>query len=525
MLTSQTNSQVTKEDRDAATRLAVKQARDDLLAFVMLMNPSFNVGPHHRLLCDELMSLERGETDRLMVFVSPRSSKSLITSTYFPAWALGRNPYWQEIAVSHSDDLATKFGRTIRDIINTTAYNTIFPKVRIKKDNRAANSWALEESGKIAGSFLAAGSGSGIAGFGAHLAVIDDPISEQDAYSKTRREQLNEWYASGLRTRLMPGGKVVLVMTRWHENDLAGHLLKQQEASPLADKWDVVRIPALNTAESAAQLSTARAELIEQGYLPETYPEPKLGESFWGAPDRENGFCWSTEDIIRTKNNTPPFKFDALYLQSPSSETGGIIQVDYWQDWSSEDPPECDFIIQSWDTAFSTRTTADYSVVTTWGIFKKDDLSMANMVLLGMEKGRWDFPTLRQKAVDKYMKHRPDSIVIEKKASGQSLIQDLRLAGLPIQEYQPDRDKVSRAYAISSLFHNSRIYAPLDKAWAKETIEECRQFPSGPHDDIVDSVTQAVLYVRNGGYLEHSDNSWLDLDESAVYNRKRRRYY
>ena len=515
----------TSEDRDAATRLAVKQARDDLLAFVMLMNPSFNVGPHHRLLCDQLMQLEQGETDRLMVFVSPRSSKSLITSTYFPAWALGRNPYWQEIAVSHSDDLATKFGRTIRDIINTTAYNTIFPKVKIRKDNRAANSWALEESGKQAGSFLAAGSGSGIAGFGAHLAIIDDPISEQDAFSKTRREQLNEWYSSGLRTRLMPGGKVVLVMTRWHENDLAGHLLKQQESSPLADKWSVVRIPAINTAESAEKLEKARDFLITQGYLTESYPKPRLGHSFWEAPDRENGFCWATEDIIRTKNNTPPFKFDALYLQSPSSETGGIIQVDYWQDWTSEDPPECDFIIQSWDTAFSTKTTADYSVVTTWGIFKKDEVSLANMVLLGMEKGRWDFPTLRQKAVDKFMKHKPDSIVIEKKASGQSLIQDLRLAGLPIQEYQPDRDKVSRAYAVSSLFHNSRIFAPLLKPWAKDTIEQCRQFPAGPHDDIVDSVTQAILYVRNGGYLEHSDNSWLDLDESAVYNKKRRRYY
>ena len=520
-----TSSQNKLADRDAATRLAVKQARDDLLSFVMLMNPSFNVGPHHRLLCDQLMALEKGDTDRLMVFVSPRSSKSLITSTYFPAWALGRNPYWQEIAVSHSDDLATKFGRTIRDIINTTAFATIFPKVKIRKDNRAANSWALETEGKVAGSFLAAGSGSGIAGFGAHLAVIDDPISEQDAYSKTRREQLNNWYSSGLRTRLMPGGKVVLVMTRWHENDLAGYLLNQQDASPLADKWNVVRIPALNTTESAKELGKARKTLIEQGYLEKDYPKAKVGDSFWPAPDRVGGFCWTTADIIRTKNNTPPFKFDALYLQAPSSESGGIIPVEYWQDWSSEDPPDCDFIIQSWDTAFSTKTTADFSVVTTWGIFKKDELSIANMVLLGMEKGRWDFPTLREKAVEKYVKHSPDSIVIEKKASGQSLIQDLRLAGLPIQEYQPDRDKVSRAYAVSSLFHNARIYAPLKKVWATETIEECRQFPSGPHDDIVDSVTQAVLYVRNGGYLEHSDNSWLDLGDESVYNKKRRRFY
>ena len=216
---------LTTEDRNAATRLAIQSARKDLLAFIMLMNPSFSVGPHHRVLCDELMRIESGEADRLMVFVAPRSSKSLITSTYFPAWALGRNPYWQEIAVSHSDDLATRFGRAIRDIINTEQYGSIFPKINIRKDNRSANSWGLQHKGKEAGSFLAAGSGSGIAGFGAHLAIIDDPISEQDAYSKARREALNEWYSSGLRTRLMPGGKVVLVMTRWHENDLAGHLL------------------------------------------------------------------------------------------------------------------------------------------------------------------------------------------------------------------------------------------------------------------------------------------------------------
>ena len=204
---------LTSEDRDAATRLAIHQARDDLLAFVMLMNPSFSIGPHHRVLCDQLMRLEKGETDRLMIFISPRSSKSLITSTYFPAWALGRNPYWQEIAVSHSDDLATRFGRAIRDIINTDAYKSIFPQINIRKDNRAANSWALEHKKKQAGSFLAAGSGSGIAGFGAHLAIIDDPISEQDAFSKTRRDSLNAWYSSGLRTRLMPGGKVCLLYT------------------------------------------------------------------------------------------------------------------------------------------------------------------------------------------------------------------------------------------------------------------------------------------------------------------------
>ena len=357
---------LTHEDRDAATRLAIHQARDDLLAFIMLMNPSFNVGPHHRLLCDELMLLETGDIDRLMIFISPRSSKSLIASTYFPAWALGRNPYWQEIAVSHSDDLATRFGRAIRDIINTSAYQTIFPRINIRRDNRSANSWALEHKKKQAGSFLAAGSGSGIAGFGAHLAIIDDPISEQDAFSKARRDTLNEWYSSGLRTRLMPGGKVVLVMTRWHENDLAGYLLNQESSDTKSDKWEVVRIPALNTEEAAAGLNDCRKKLIKQGYLTTKYPKLKEGESFWPAADREKGFCWTTEELIRTQSNTPSFKFDALYGQAPTSEKGNIIKTEWWQDWEKEQAPECTYIIQSWDTAFSTKTSADYSAITTW---------------------------------------------------------------------------------------------------------------------------------------------------------------
>jgi|VirMetMinimDraft_7_1064189.scaffolds.fasta_scaffold41258_2 predicted phage terminase large subunit-like protein len=515
---------LSKEDRDAATRLAILTARDDLLAFIMLMNPGFSVGPHHRVLCDELMKLEKNDIDRLMIFISPRASKSLITSTYFPAWALGRNPYWQEIAVSHSDDLATRFGRSIRDIITSTAYQTIFPKINIRKDNRSANSWALEHNKNQAGSFLAAGSGSGIAGFGAHLAIIDDPISEQDAYSKTRREHLNNWYASGLRTRLMPGGKIVLVMTRWHENDLAGHLLKAEDSGVMADKWSVVSIPALNTTESSKKLKKGRDDLISQGYLTEEYPKVKRGESFWPASDQKDGFCWTTEELIRTKNNTPAFKFDALYMQAPTNEEGGIIKDKWWQEWDKPTPPECDYIIQSWDTAFSTRTTADYSACTTWGIFNSG-FDMPNVILLGAERGRWDFPTLREKVVSKFEEHDPDTVLIEKKASGQSLIQDLRMTGIPIQDYQPDRDKVARTYAITSLFHNGRIYAPFSKAWAKEVMDEARTFPSGAHDDYMDTLTQALLWIRNGGYVTHKDDTWLDKAEESIYNRNRRAYY
>ena len=150
---------------------------------------------------------------------------------------------------------------------------------------------------------------------------------------------------------------------------------------------------------------------------------------------------------------------------------------------------------------------------------------MPNLILLGAERGRWDFPTLREKVVDKYNEFDPDSVIIEKKASGQSLIQDLRMTGIPIFEYQPDRDKVARAYAITSLFHNGRIHAPFNKVWAKEVMEESRAFPTSTHDDYMDTLTQALLWVRNGGYLTHGDDTWLDKAEKRVYNREHRAYY
>ena len=211
-------------------------------------------------------------------------------------------------------------------------------------------------------------------------------------------------------------------------------------------------------------------------------------------------------------------------MQAPTNEEGGIIKDKWWQDWDKPSPPECEYIIQSWDTAFSTRTTADYSAVTTWGIFNSG-FDMPNVVLLGAERGRWDFPTLREKVVSKFDQHDPDTVLIEKKASGQSLIQDLRMTGIPIQDYQPDRDKVARTYAITSLFHNGRIYAPFNKAWAKEVMDEARTFPSGAHDDYMDTLTQALLWIRNGGYVTHKDDTWLDKAEESIYNRNRRAFY
>lgn len=516
--------------RDDLTKLAVVAAQVDLLAFIMLMDPMFSVGPHHRLICDELMLLEKGEIDRLMLFLPPRTSKSTIMSIYFPAWCLGRNPNWEWIGASHSDKLAIKFGRSVRDLIGSHQYQTVFPHIAISKTNAASDQWAITYHKKGAGSYLACGTNQKIAGFGAHCAGIDDPISEQDAWSKAKRETVNEWYPGGLRSRLMPGGRVAIAQTRWHERDLSGYLLQMMKEDPDADQWTVISIPALNTPESVAHLLPATQALKQDGLLPEDYPDPVVGESFWPRAPVEGEFCWPTSVLKRTKGNLPPYQWDALYMQSPSAQDGGIFKESYWQDWLLNDPPECDYIIQSYDTAFSERTAADYSAVTTWGIFLDDgeeDDTKYNAILLGAKRGHWSYPDLRQRAINMYEDRRPDAVIIEKKASGQSLIQDLRLAGIPVFEYQPDRDKVSRAHTVAALFHVGKVYVPKKKSWAKEVMAECRQFPNGANDDYVDTVTQAMLWLRNGGWVSNPKDAWGMLKEEMDTGKteRRRRYY
>jgi|TARA_R110000787_G_scaffold37078_1_gene94409 predicted phage terminase large subunit-like protein len=526
----------TEEERDAATRLAIDAARADLLAFVLLMDPEFSPGPHHRIICDELMRLEKGEVERLMIWVAPRSSKSLIASVYYPAWAIGKHAAWQLLTVSHSSELATSFGKAVRDVLFSEEYQIVFPNTKIRKDNRASDQWGTTKGGK----FTAAGSGTGIAGRGAHSALIDDPISEQDAFSKASRQKINDWYPGGFRTRLMPGGRIALIQTRWTEDDLSGWLIQQEFGNPFADKWTVVNIPALNTSESLPRLIDATKRMKKIGLLPPEYPHPKLGESFWPAPHAPNEYYWSTDDLLRTKNNMPSYQWNALYMQSPSDPEGGIIKVEDWKVWPEDKiPPQCDYVVMSMDTAFSVKKTADYSAISIWGIFVTEEeredartmytmnvepTQIYNMILLGAERGRWDYPTLRKKAIERYNKHNPSTVLIEKKASGQSLIQDLGMV-MPIQPYNPDRDKEARAHAISSLFHNGRIWAPMDRSWAKDVVDECAAFPTGAHDDYVDTMTQAAIWLRNGSFLYQDDTLWHNRSEDDTINRPRRRFY
>jgi len=476
-----------------------EQSKDDFLTFVKLMAPSivsdFKMGSHIKVISNKLRDLEEGKIKRLMVFLPPRSSKSVLCSKLFPAWYIGRHPEHEILTVSHSDQLSSDFGRSVRDVVSTEEFQKIFRGVQLRSDVRAAGKWKTNQGGM----YYAAGVRSQIAGRGAHIAILDDVMSEEDSYSEAGRRYVKEWYPAGLRTRIMPNGSILIINTRYHYDDLCGWLLKQEENAGDYDiiPWDVVKIPAWLDEEAAELLELP----VGGSYFPEWKPDSVLRID---------------EHEIKASNGSK--YWNSLYMQDPTPEEGGLIKKKWLQQWDEEDPPSCEFVIQTYDTAFSTRTTADYSVIQTWGIFylyDQDDSGyenyVANLILLGNVKGRYEYPELRKIAQRLYADNKPDVCMIEKKASGQSLIQDMRRAGLPVMEYTPDRDKVSRVYAASPIMEAGRVWIPNNKKWSEDLIEELIRFPNAAHDDQVDAMTMAVHYMKESWHLEHPDDpEWED---------------
>ncbi len=485
-----------------------EESKNDFLTFVRLMAPTlvsdWRMGRHIELISNKLKLLEAGEIKRLMVFLPPRSSKSVICSKLFPAWYIGRNPEHEILTVSHSDQLSSDFGRSVRDIVNTEKFTNIFKGVSLRSDVRAAGKWKTNQGGM----YYAAGVRSQIAGRGAHIAILDDVMSEEDSYSEAGRRYVKEWYPAGLRTRIMPNGSIVIINTRYHYDDLCGWLLKQQEEMDEYDTipWEVIRIPAWLDAEAAELLG------MEEGgsYFPE----------------------WKTDELLKVDENEIRASngsryWNSLYMQDPTPEEGGLIKKQWLKEWNYGDPPTCDFVIQTYDTAFSTRTTADYSVIQTWGIFSMYNQAedgtedfVSQLILLGNVRERMEYPELRRKAHELYNRHRPDVCIIEKKASGQSLLQDLRRSGLPVQEYMPDRDKVSRVYSASPMIEAGRVWIPKGKKWADILVDELLKFPNAAHDDQVDALVMAIHYLRDSWHLDHpEDPEWEDepTEKKATY--------
>lgn len=481
--------------RNKLVEKSLASAHNNLIPFIRLMNPEFIVGRHHEVMAEYMEAAERGEIRRLMIFMPPRSGKSWMTSWYYPAWCLGRHPKWQVFGVSYSAELAQTFGRDVRNLCREESYQLVFPKVRLRADSQASNRWHTTQGGVyVAGSFT-----GGLAGKGANLGIIDDPLSEQDAFSKAAREHVIRTYPGGFRSRLQPDGRIVMTTTRWHLDDLAGHLLKNSEADHRMDQWTVLSIPAL--------LDKAGSTLL--GY--------SSGSSYW--PE-----FWTKGALESTKANMPDYQWEALYMQRPTVESGAILKREYWQPWTGGDKVDSDFVLMSIDTAGSTEDEAANSAMTLWAVFN-DDTKMTKVVLLAAKKGRWAYPDLKANVMEWNRQYAPDVILVEKKSTGQSLIPEMRLADLPVVEYFPDkdRDKVARAHAVTPTLAAHRVYIPMDKQWAQRFITECAEFPKGREKDFVDTMSQALLWLRRNGFFELKED-WKE-EPAETLRRKRKSPY
>ena len=412
----------------------------------------------------------------------PRHSKSEFASYLMPAWFLGRNPKLKIIQATHNTELAVRFGRKVRDLIADPQYKDIFPATSLKEDNKSAGKWQTD----VGGEYFAAGVGAAVTGRGADLFVIDDPHSEQDALSESAFDHAYEWYTSGPRQRLQPGGSIIIVMTRWGKKDLTGRLIAAQGSDIMADQWEVVEFPAI---------------------LPS-------GNALW--PE-----FWEKDALLSIKASLPVQKWSAQWQQEPTNTESAIVKREWWQMWEKEEIPPCDYILQSYDTAFSKKETADYSAITTWGVFKPDEGGPDNIVLLDAQRGRWNFPELKEKAYNEYEYWEPDMVLIEAKATGTPLIDELRLRGIPALGFSPGKgkDKITRMHMVAPLFEAGVVWAPADKKFADELMEEVVSFPNGDYDDFCDSMTLALMRFRQGGFVS------LEGEDEEVYSYRRKREY
>jgi len=471
-------------------RRSLQNSRTNMIDFARRVYPGFKVGPHHRKLSKIFQEVIDGKKKRVIINIAPRMGKSEFSSYLFPAFFLGNYPNKKIIMGTHTASLSEDFGRRVRNMLEDEDYNAVFPGTKLAQDQKASGKWSTADGGQ----YYAAGVGGALAGRGADLFMIDDPHSEQDVKANSRLafDTAWSWFQTGPLQRLMPNGAIIVVMTRWGPLDLTGRLIDYQVKNPDSPRWEIVELPAI----------------LNEGTDNE--------KSLW--PEQ-----WPLESLKSAKSSMDPRYWNAQYMQQPTSDVSAIISRKSWRIWPSEDPPDCEYVIMSWDTAHETKSTSDYSACTTWGVFyNEEENNSPQIILLDAFKDRMAFPELKVIAFKHWKEWEPDAFIVEKKAAGGPLIQELRAMGIPVQEFTPSRgnDKMVRVNAIADLFTSGIVWAP-DTRWAREVIEEVAAFPVGENDDYVDTTSQALLRFRQGGFIS------LDSDEKddKIYRARRAAYY
>jgi len=438
----------------------IEAARESILSYSVFQWGAYTPARHHRLISGHLEKVESGVIDRLMIFMPPRHGKTMLASEYFPAWFMGRNPDKEVIAITYSQERANDIGRKVRNQMIDSLHPKIFSDCAISPDSTSMHRFNTVQGG----SYFGVGIGGPITGRGAHLLLIDDPVkNREEAESEKKRRSIKDWYVSTAYPRLMPGGAIILIQTRWHEDDLAGWLLNDHSH----ENWTILNLPAIAESNDSIQRETGQA------LWPEFYPLKRLEEIKQTIGSRD----WS-----------------ALYQQRPAPQEGSIIKHEWFMRYRTE--PRFDRIVISLDTAYKAKEINDPSVCTVWGETDK------GFYLLYVWRDRVEYPTLKSHVLSLTEQWKSDTVLIEDKASGQSLIQDLlNHTRLPIIPVTPQGDKVIRTNAVSSLFEARRVYLPESASWLIDYETELITFPNAAHDDQVDSTTQYLSWAKDNSVL------------------------
>jgi predicted phage terminase large subunit-like protein len=477
------------------------------------LNPNTPFLPnwHLELIAAEMQRAARGELKRLMVLVQPRSLKSLFASVALPAFILGHDPSAQIICVSYGQDLANKHSADCRRVMTSDWYCEAFPHTRLSPQKQSVQEFATTRNG----SRLATSVGGVLTGRGADFIIIDDPLKPDEAVSETQRKAVNEWYDHTLYSRLndKEQGVIMMVMQRLHEDDLVGHVLEQED-------WHVIRLPAIAEEDES--------HVIRSPFRTWTAYR-KAGEAL--HPERE-----PLPVLERLKNTIGSWNFSAQYQQSPSPLGGGMVKWDWFCGYDpGEQPAKFDMVFQSWDTANKSTELSDYSVCITLGRKGK------RLFVLDVFRKRLDYPDLKRAVRDLAIRFRPTNILIEDKASGTQLIQELIREGVyGVTRYEPTMDKIMRMHSVTSTIENGFVLLPTEAAWLYDYYREIVAFPACKHDDQADATSQALdwakqSYVRYPLFdyyrqqelrarLRLSDDyrflEWDDDDEIVVVHRE-----
>lgn len=494
--------------------MSIKKARTDFYTFVKVMADEliptgFTDGNHLKLISTHLMDVEQSIKDaydkkrkhalRKQFFLPPGAMKSLLISVLFVAWFLGRNPKFRVLQLGYSTDFAIdNFGRKVKDIIaSSERFRMIFPGCSLKPDTRSAQRFDLTAGG----GYFCVGATGGIAGRRAHLLICDDVINEQTAYSDTERGKIVRWYIPGARSRLLGVSSEIIVNTRWHVDDLSAYLLKVDNVPNARNPWEVISIPAILDKDSAKLLNL------------------KEGHSFWPELYSDDYLFMQRDSYI---NSGEAARWSALYMQNPVPEEGNIVKRDYLKAWEEDSPPPLDFIVVSVDTAFETTKRADYTAITVWGIFKAEKkgynghhIRQQHLILLDAVRGKWELQDLINELKSINEDYKPDWFIIEKKASGISVIQELRRhPDFPLFEYIPDRDKMARLQAALPVMRAGCVWFPSNQEYSLDVMTELLQFPAGKNDDYVDTVSMIINWMRLNLLLSRpGESGWQDDEE------------